>query len=813
MKGSDEGSAGSVGTVAQWLDPKASGDADYRINVLIRALERHGAPCVLVLDEVERLQDREALAVLNALLRYAPGHLHVAMAYRERPPALDVTTFLLEGRAATLTVEDLRFSPPDIARFLGRRLSRRELRAAVGVSEGWPIALCCYRNAAMRAHSGRGEGGASDLVAGWIETHLWRDTSERDRDFVLDIALFERIEPELIEEVAGVRNAGRKLASMGALAGLLSTTEDNDSAMRLHPMIKGYCEMRRYEETPERFRTLHRRIAEALAKRGRTVEALRHAVEVSDTRLIGQLAESVGGVTLWLDQGIEALRKVDRLLTEEVLGSHPRLALWRCLVLTVSGETEAAARIFRDTAARTDQFTRDREGGDDAALQIEHLLVLGLVEMCGCAPYGESTEGRLRQVVEVAGDLSGPLLRGAFELGISMFHNQSTAFDAAVEWAERARQDFGVGSPYLALVDLQMGSAAMARGNGGEARRRYERAMQIASGSHLRDAGAMRLGRVLAAELELQRSAGSVRLVGINVSPRLLGESGAWLDVYAAHAEVRTELALLRKGPQSALAVVDQASEYARRTNRVSLTRFLSALRVSVLVAGGEVGEAVRTWRIGRLPTSAEGCTDVKTQSWREAEMLACSRHRLLFAQGELEASREALEVLLTVARQRKLVRMTMWGLALSVAFEHRAGNMSSARTHLLTYLQLYASTRYAWPLARECVVAQQLIDEVASLRGVDDTLASSASRLSEALRQRCDARGDPLHAQLTNREIDVLVRLETHRDMEIAEALNLSYDGLRYRVKCIFQKLGARSRLDAVHRARAMGILPAAEP
>ena len=49
-----------------------------------------------------------------------------------------------------------------------------------------------------------------------------------------------------------------------------------------------------------------------------------------------------------------------------------------------------------------------------------------------------------------------------------------------------------------------------------------------------------------------------------------------------------TVLALLGKGPRSALAVVDRASEYARRTNRVSLARFLSALRVSVLVAGGE---------------------------------------------------------------------------------------------------------------------------------------------------------------------------------------------------------------------------------
>ena len=64
----------------------------------------------------------------------------------------------------------------------------------------------------------------------------------------------------------------------------------------------------------------------------------------------------------------------------------------------------------------------------------------------------------------------------------------------------------------------------------------------------------------------------------------------------------------------------------------------------------------------------------------------------------------------------------------------------------------------------------------------------------------------------LSRRELDVLVRLERYRDKEIAWDLNLSYDGVRHRVRSIFAKLGARGRLDAVHRARAQGILPPAD-
>ena len=64
----------------------------------------------------------------------------------------------------------------------------------------------------------------------------------------------------------------------------------------------------------------------------------------------------------------------------------------------------------------------------------------------------------------------------------------------------------------------------------------------------------------------------------------------------------------------------------------------------------------------------------------------------------------------------------------------------------------------------------------------------------------------------LNTRELDVLVRMEYQRDKAIAAALGLTYDGVRYRVRSIFAKLGTSRRHDAVRRARALGILPPAE-
>ena len=581
-----EGVGSEAGALAQAPGPQADTQVDYRINLLVRALERHGAPCVLTLDEVERLASPGAVGTLNALLRRAPGNLHLGMAFREPPPGLEIAMFALEGREATMTADDLRFSRSDIARFFAQGLSRREVTSVAADSAGWPIALRIHRNAGRR-ESGRAQG-AERTVAGWIETRLWRGIADEDRDFVLDAALFDSLDPALLDEVLGVRSAGRRIASMGALAGLLSTRGGGGAAMRLHPLIRDWCERRRFEETPNRFRAIHRDIARALARRGRFVEALRHAGEAGDAALLGEVGERTGGVRLWLEQGVEGLRAVDGLLSEEVLGTHPRLALVRCVALTLSGDIAGARRVYGAAEAATAGFTRDREGGDDGALLFDHLLVYGLVEMCGCVPYGElSTQMLPLGMGVVEGRDPGVLFRGVFSLGLCFAHNQGAGFDAAVEWGERAREALGRDSPYLAHVDFQLGSVAMARGRAEEALACYGRALRVARASHLRDAGAMALGEVLAAELAFERSAGAVSVDGTRLSPRLLGECGAWLDIYAASAEVGAELARLDGGVQAALVLVEDAREHARRTGRAPLERFLSALRVSVLLAGG----------------------------------------------------------------------------------------------------------------------------------------------------------------------------------------------------------------------------------
>ena len=71
---------------------------------------------------------------------------------------------------------------------------------------------------------------------------------------------------------------------------------------------------------------------------------------------------------------------------------------------------------------------------------------------------------------------------------------------------------------------------------------------------------------------------------------------------------------------------------------------------------------------------------------------------------------------------------------------------------------------------------------------------------------RRVDDVRDPV---LSERELEVLRRLASQRDKQIAAELGISPHGVRYHLRKLFAKLGAAKRNDAVRRARELGLIP----
>ena len=122
------------------------GPPEHRTALLILAIQRHGEPCVLALDELERLSEPDSLSLLNFLLKWGPPNLHIAIACREFPARFDIAQPVLDGQAVLFRAGDLRFSKSDVLRFFEPGLTRREGTSLSRESGGWPIALRILHN-------------------------------------------------------------------------------------------------------------------------------------------------------------------------------------------------------------------------------------------------------------------------------------------------------------------------------------------------------------------------------------------------------------------------------------------------------------------------------------------------------------------------------------------------------------------------------------------------------------------------------------------------------------------------------------------
>ena len=164
-------------------DEWSSGAVARQIGLLARAIEQHAAPCLLVLDEVERLP-RHTVGLIDLLLKRAPPNLHFAAAFRSNP-GLDLAAHVLDGSAIVVGAAAFRFSKHEIAEFFQGDLSRRKLAAVEKRTAGWPVALMVYRSAQVR-EAGQPDADAASLTSNFVGVRLLRDLSAEDRTFLLE---------------------------------------------------------------------------------------------------------------------------------------------------------------------------------------------------------------------------------------------------------------------------------------------------------------------------------------------------------------------------------------------------------------------------------------------------------------------------------------------------------------------------------------------------------------------------------------------------------------------------------------------------
>lgn len=774
------------------------------LHAVLNAVTAHDGEACLILDDVERVASADALRLLDTFLRYAPDNLHIVLAMRANP-GLSLADLSVNGLVHRLGAESLRFSQAEMSAYLDDILPEQDAQALMERAEGWPVALQILRSLAARGSSGgaAGQAAASGLAASYFTEELVRGLAPRHRAFLCDISLLEEVHLELVDHVRKVSDTAQLLRELDYISALIPPLEGEDGLYRLHPMLREHFQVLAQADLAH-CETIHRRAAEWFAARGKLPTALRHALDAGDKMLAGALVVSSGAVSIWIRHGMEEVIAADEMVDDEMIEAYPRLGLMRCIVLIKQSRLREARVLYERIAVATGDFGQDA-ADDVATLRREGLFVQSMLALYGCLPL--SPEHLPRLDLDMHDPSAGDVELAHHKTVLCVTYLQTARFDLAWRYGEEATAHcLACGSIFGAsFIDFHAGSIAMARGDTQEAIQRYDRGRRRSRRHFPHDIGLRTVGDVLSAELDLERNAiASVRRRLLRIVDRL-HDAEAWFDIYAAAYGAAAEIYLAERGLEETQAFLDQAQARAEHLGLVKLGPFLEALRVSSLTLAGESDRALRIAERSATHFSGAGLGD-PAAPWREVESLSTAWVRLMLRHGRVAEALQSADAALTYARERGIARMALRLNVLSARGAEMMGDRGQALARIGEVCAEVARTGYLRAVLREGPDLLPLLREAGQALP-EEPLREQARGLEALLAgQEEAALRRPVFSP---RELDVLRHLnEGLRDKVIARRLGVTEHAVRFHLKNIYAKTRATGRLEAVVRARELGLV-----
>ena len=229
------------------------------------------APVILVVDELERIADAdEALAVIGAVLRYAPETMRIVLISR-REVAVALGSAAVLGGSAAITDAELAFRSEEAADALALA-GRADIDpgVAVEVTGGWVAGVLF--EAWRSAEHVTGMGGEADALHGYLASQILDRLRPEERDFLITTSVLDDVTAERAQAL-GQPGAAALLAALRAKH-LPVTWRAGGHTMRCHARVREYLLERLERRGADAVRDVRARHAELLIAEGHHEDAV-----------------------------------------------------------------------------------------------------------------------------------------------------------------------------------------------------------------------------------------------------------------------------------------------------------------------------------------------------------------------------------------------------------------------------------------------------------------------------------------------------------------------------------------------------------
>ncbi|MDP1545090.1 MAG: LuxR C-terminal-related transcriptional regulator [Anaerolineales bacterium] len=772
---------------------------------------------ILVLDDLHAVDSRAVDELLAFLVEHTPQQMHLIITTRE-DPALPLARLRAKNQLTEIRTAELRFTENEAADFLnqvmGLDLSSQDIAVLEARTEGWvaglQLAALSMQGKADATEFIHSFSGANQFVLDYLLEEVLQKQSESLQGFLLRTSILDRLSGSLCDALwQGKKNSAQEILEQLERANLFVISLDDERRWyRYHHLFRDLLRQRLNQKLgKEEVAGIHIRASEWFEQNGDIGEAFRHAITAEDFERAARLTESAwlgmdetfqtGTWLGWVNQLPLSVRRVRPVLLTQMGWSHMD-----------AGNAEASESSLKDAEACLKNPLEDL-----VIVEAEQFRTLP-ARIIFARAYNAQTQNRFDDVVRYVETTLDMIPHEDQYMQAQASSILSTTYWASGEldktyvfmsnWVDAAQQADNFA--FAVAASFAKADILIAQGRLRDAIQVYQTALKLATTHGVESITAhhhLGLGLLYHEMGEDERAASHLQ------KSFELGRQTPIVDWAYRKSLAQAYLKEFEGDYDAALEALDEAQRFYVRTPIPNL-RPVGAMKARIYLKQGQLMNA-QTW------ARKSGLTLRDAPDYlHEFERVTLARIALAKVNVNFSDVVSSLERHLKLAEtQNRLASQIEILIVLSLAF-HAKGEQANAIDLLEQALKLAKFEGYLRLFVDEGELMRLLIldlrsalessarTEVQPLFGYVEKLLAGFSQPTQLQKSKTEMI-DPL----SDREFEVLRLIaQGLSNQEITQKLFVALSTIKGHNLRIFAKLQAKSRTEAVARARELGLL-----